>query len=174
MKLNANQCDNEEEARLLEGQYGVVLKDYSAKGQPSLENGEIVCIFAGAKLTSAKETALYKSAFSDKVLYDYGGDAPGFEDSSETTWAPYGGGNLAQYLNSSFTPNKKGELKVALAQTNAIMFPVKLNFTDKHGVRRSESMLILLQVAPVLEGKKLKLDYGEGYVLTPQEKPTIS
>ena len=173
VKLNADQCDNEDEARLLQGQYGVVLKDYSAKAQPSIENGEIVCIFAGAKLITRTEKSAYKSAFSNKMLYNYGGDAPGLEDSSKITWAPYGGGNLAQYLNSSFAPNKEGKLTVALAQTNAIMFPIKINFTNKHGVRCSESMLIILQVAPVLEGKQLKLDYGEDYVLTQQEKPTL-
>lgn len=173
VKLNAEHCDDDEEAKFLVGQYGVVPADYRPTGQPSIGNGDIVCIFAAAKLTSDEDEKLYQSSFPASALPSYGANSSKFTGTSSTFWAPYGGGNVAQYLNSSFVTAADGSLKVAADKTNTLLFPVKMTFTDRQGKNRSESMLVLLQIKPVADGKQLKLDYGSDYVLTPKEKPAI-
>lgn len=172
VRMEAAHCDSEQESQALSGQYGALLKDYAAQSQPSLGNGRIVCLFAGARLQSGQDLAAYQFAFGETALYSYGAQARQFKGTSNVQLAPYGGGNMAQYLNSTFEADLKGDLRVDTKRVNCVLFPVQIDLSDKDGQPRSESMLAVIQVQPVAQGKQLKLDYGPDYILTPQAQAT--
>ena len=164
-----SQCDSPEEFKALENQYGGFLRDYEPSKQPSLRNGKIVCMFAGARLTSDEDDQqymrLFGSEFSSRVLKDYAANTKKYGERDQVTWAPYGGGNMGQYFNSSFKPDAEGKLVVDAAQANAFFCPVMLDLTDHHGNARKESMLLVVQHRPIAEGKQIKLNYGDSYTL---------
>jgi|GEM_PF-6933940 len=164
-----SQCDSQEEFKALKNQYGGFLKDYAPSKQPSLGNGKIVCLLAGAKLASIEEDQQYMTSFGtefrSRILRDYGANVKKYGKREQVAWMPYGGGNMGQYFNSSFKPDAKGKLVVDTEQVNAFFCPVMLDLTDRNGIARKESMLAVVQHRPIVEGKQIKIDYGNKYTL---------
>jgi len=164
-----NQCDSPEEFAALHNQYGGFLTDYAPSSQPSLRNARIVCLFAGARLASDEDDQHYLAQFGQRfgqqALQDYAANARQYGKQGQVTWAPYGGGNMGQYLNSSFKPGNAGKLQVDADKTNAFLCPVIVELTDRQGQARKESMLMVIQDRPLIEGKQIKLDYGDNYML---------
>ncbi|MDO9437353.1 hypothetical protein [Hydrogenophaga sp.] len=166
--LKATQCDGEAEAQALVGRGGVVPKKYAPKHQPSIANGRIVGIFAGARIKTDEDDAAYAAAVgkqAETVSRDYGVSVP--YGRTHVDWYPYYGGNLCQYLNTTFelsdTPN---ELVIDADKTNAVFVRVSIPMLTKSGKWRTEPMYVVVQIGPVKKGKQLKLDYGDGYTLT--------
>jgi len=164
-----NQCDSPEEFTALHNQYGGFLTDYAPSSQPSLRNARIVCLFAGSRLSSHEDDqhyfAQFGQRFGQQALQDYAANVQQYGKQSQLTWAPYGGGNMGQYFNSTFKPGSEGKLQVDVDKTNALLCPVIVELTDRHGKARKESMLMIIQDRPIVEGKQIKLDYGNDYVL---------
>ena len=164
-----SQCDSPEEFKALKNQYGGFLKDYTPSNQPSLGNGKIVCLLAGARLASIEEDRQYMTSFGSefrsRILRDYGANIKKFGKREQMTWVPYGGGNMGQYFNSSFKPDTEGKLVVDTEQVNAFFCPVILDLTDRNGTARKESMYVVVQHRPIAEGRQIKIDYGNKYTL---------
>ena len=166
VEVTAEQCDSPDEARALQGQYGGVLKDYAEDQQPSLRNGRIVCLFAGARLETEEERDAYFAQLGQEVAnraqHDYSARVRKHgTQKKHVDWAPYGGGNMAQYFNSSF--NAEGE--VDPQGCNACFMPVTFKLRDKDGNKRTETMLAVIQYRTIEQDKQIKLDYGEKYKL---------
>jgi len=164
-----NQCDSPEEFAALHNQYGGFLTDYASSSQPSLRNARIVCLFAGSRLASEEDSRQYLdqlgAEFGWQALQEYAANARQYGKQGQLAWAPYGGGNMGQYFNSSFQPGNEGKLQVDADRTNAFLCPVMVELTDRHGQARKESMLMVIQDRPIAQGKQIKLDYGDNYVL---------
>ena len=166
----AEQCDNLDEAHALAGQYGGVLASYDKNKQPNLRNGRIVCLFAGARLETNEERDAYFGTLGPELAkqaqlhYSVGVRKHGTKK-KRVDWAPYGGGNMGQYFNSSFKPDGK----VDPAQCNARFMPVTFELTTRNGSKRRETMMAVIQYREIAEGKQIKLDYGEEYQLHPSE-----
>ena len=172
VEVTAEHCDSPTEAGALQGQYGGVLVDYAKEQQPSLRNGRIVCLFAGAPLSTEEARDAYFAQLgqevADQAQHDYSARVRQHGTRKKhVDWAPYGGGNMAQYFNSSF--NTDGE--VDPERCNACFMPVTFKLQDKEGKERTETMLAVIQYRPIEPGKQIKLDYGEKYKLA-QEAPT--
>ncbi|MBK4737771.1 leucine-rich repeat domain-containing protein [Noviherbaspirillum pedocola] len=167
VKLTREQCDDENEADMLAGQYGVVLANYAADQQPSLDKGRIAGIFAGGMMRTPEDRDLYEAAYGEQAAKDYGAEVRKYGGGGKDMigWNPYGGGNALQFLNSTFVLHTDGEMRVDSGRTNAILFPLRLELIDRHGHERTETMLAVIQVRLVAQGKQLKLDYGPEYRL---------
>lgn len=174
----SSQCDSPEEFAALQNQYGGFLTDYAPARQPSLGNGRVVCLFAGARLASDEDDQHYLEQFGQRfglqALQDYAANIQQYGSRKQelVTWAPYGGGNMGQYFNSSFKPGEQGKLQVDTDKTNALLCPVMVDLTDRHGQARRESMMMVLQNRPIAAGKQIKLDYGSQYTLEAQPPPS--
>ena len=167
MPVTAEQCDSPEEAQALAGQYGGILQDYAKDKQPSLRNGRIVCLFAGARLeTEAERTAYFGqlgAEVASQAQHDYSATVRKHGTKKMVDWAPYGGGNMAQYLNSSF----QADGTVDQERCNACFVPVTFDLTKRDGETKRETMLAVIQFREIEEGKQIKLDYGAKYRLEP-------
>ena len=165
--VTANQCDSPEEAQALAGQYGGILQDYAKDKQPSLRNGRIVCLFAGARLeTEAERTAYFGqlgAEVASQAQHDYSATVRKHGTKKMVDWAPYGGGNMAQYLNSSF----QADGTVDQERCNACFVPVTFALTKRDGETKRETMMAVIQFREIEEGKQIKLDYGAKYRLEP-------
>jgi len=167
--IERHHCASDDEARALQGQLGGVLGDYDTARQPSLANGRIVCLFAGAMLANDEDQDAYSRllgpALSEKVLHDYAADVDRRGTRSTVTWAPYGGGNMAQYFNSAFKRDPRGQLVVDAVNTNMEMSVVTLSMSDKHGELVQRTLTAIVQKRPLRPGEQIRLDYGERYRL---------
>jgi len=172
--VTAEQCDNPDEARALAGQYGGVLTSYDKNKQPNLRNGRIVCLFAGARLETDEERDAYFGTLGPELAkqaqlhYSVGVKKYGTKK-KRVDWAPYGGGNMGQYFNSSFKPDGK----VDPAQCNACFMPVTFELTTRDGSKRRETMMAVIQYREIEKGKQIKLDYGDEYRLHPSEAQSM-
>lgn len=172
--LRRDQCDNEREADALEGQKGVVFVGYAPEDQPSIANGCILGIFAGARIVTDQDLEDYRQAVgyrADMAIHDYGAHLS--YKRGTVDWAPYGGGNSMQYLNSSFSLlETTGRLCVDPSRTHAVFVRFNADVVKANGQWQTEPMYAVVQIAPVAEGMQPKLDYGEGYELDPvKEEP---
>ena len=163
--VTADQCDSPEEAQALAGQYGGILQDYAKDKQPSLRNGRIVCLFAGARLeTEAERTAYFGqlgAEVASQAQHDYSATVRKHGTKKMVDWAPYGGGNMAQYLNSSF----QADGTVDQERCNACFVPVTFELTKRDGETKRETMMAVIQFREIEQGKQIKLDYGAKYRL---------
>ena len=171
---NASQCASPEEFLALKDQYGGFPADYSPEKQPSLANGRVVCLFAGAKLGSEDDVDAYLEVlgreFGEKVLNDYAANVKKPRTKEEITWAPYCGGNMAQYLNSAFKKRKNdedGPLVGDRKNANVMFVPLTYGLTDKNGNARQETMLAVVQTHPLSDGAQSRPESGRGYTLDP-------
>ena len=182
--MTESHCDSPEEAAALEGQYGGVLRDAAEPGQHDLRNVGILGLFAGAKLVSQDDIEAYRNCLgaelADKVLASYGFEHRGQGQQQTVTWAPYGGGNMMQYLNAPFKMTLDGKMVVDTDKVNAKFVPVHFSLTDSTGTERTETLLAVVQIRPISAGQQIRLDYGPAYRLDPapavpmdQRAPTI-
>ena len=165
--VSPEQCDSPQEAQALAGQYGAVLTSYERDRQPSLRNGRIVCLFAGARLETEEERAAYFGLLGEELAnqaqHDYSAQVRKRGTNKRVDWAPYGGGNMGQYFNSSFDADGR----VDQEQCNACFMPVTFELTARDGGKRQETMMAVIQYREIAEGKQIKLDYGDKYRLQP-------
>ena len=169
---NQDQCDSLEEYQATKGQYGAFLTDYAKDRQPSLRNARLGCLFAAAKLASDADDAAYLGRtgeeFGLQMLGEYAANRNVYGKQDQVTWAPHGGGNMAQYFNTSFekkTIDGEDFLVCDKEGVTAMLAPITLELTDKDGVERTESMLGIFLTKTVAEGKQPKLNYGEEYTI---------
>lgn len=165
-----DQCDSPEEYQATQHQLGAFLKDYAKERQPTLRNARMACMFAGSRLETDEETILYLARtgteFGTEMLHDYAAKRNIYGKKDEITWAPHGGGNMAQFFNASL---KKGILKdkdflvCDEKGATAMLLPITLTLTDKDGQEREESMLGIVITKTIADGKQPKLNYGERY-----------
>jgi hypothetical protein len=165
-----DQCDNLEEYQATKGQYGAFLTNYAKDQQPTLRNARIGCLFAGAKLASDADDAAYLNRtgteFGLLMLSEYAANRKVYGKKEQITWAPHGGGNMAQYFNTSFkkqTIDGEDFLVCDEEKVTAMLVPVTLELTDREGVECTESMLGIFLTKTVEEGKQPKLNYGAAY-----------
>ncbi len=165
-----DQCDSVEEYQATQGQYGAFLTDYAKDRQPSLRNARLGCLFAGARLASDADDAAYLgrtgAEFGIQMLNEYAAKRTVYGKQDQVTWAPHGGGNMAQYFNTSFekqTIDGEDFLVCDKESATAMLAPLTLALTDKDGVARKESMLGIFLAKTVEVGKQPKLDYGDDY-----------
>ncbi|MDB5772233.1 MAG: hypothetical protein JWM42_2607 [Burkholderia sp.] len=167
---NREQCDSLEEYQATKDQLGAFLTNYAKEQQPTLRNARLGCMFAAAKLATDEDDAAYLARtgaeFGLQMLSDYAAGRKVYGKQDQITWAPHGGGNMAQYFNTSFkkkTINGKDVLVCDLEGVTAMLVPITLTLTDKDGVERKESMLGIVITKTIEEGKQPKLDYGPKY-----------
>ena len=99
------------------------------------------------------------------INHDYGAVIPYKKKWVE--YFPYLGGNLAQYLNSTFKlSDQQDKLIVDTENINALFIRVSIDMLTNRGQKRTEPMFVIVQIAPVKQGRQHKLDYGHGYTLT--------
>jgi len=165
-----DQCDGLEEYQATKGQYGAFLTDYAKDQQPTLRNARIGCLFAGAKLASDADDAAYLNRtgteFGLLMLSEYAANRKVYGKKEQITWAPHGGGNMAQYFNTSFkkqTIDGEDFLVCDEEKVTAMLVPVTLALTNNKGEPCTESMLGIFLTKTVEEGKQPKLDYGADY-----------
>jgi hypothetical protein len=171
VKVRAEQCDSPAEADALQGQYGGVLVDYAKEQQPSLRNGRIVCLLAGAPLDTEEAREAYFAQLGQEVAeqaqHSYSARVRKHGNRKKhVDWAPYGGGNMAQYFNSSFQADGEADLE----RCNACFMSVTFKLQDKEGKEHTRTMLAVIQYRSIEPGKQIKLYYGEKYKLA-QETP---
>lgn len=168
--VTAKHCDNPEEARALQGQYGGILKSNDEKKQPSLRNGRIVCLLAGARLETEEDRAAYFAhlgkELGEQAHHDYSAQVRKYGSKQRVDWAPYGGGNMCQYFNSAFGADGK----VATKQCNACFLPVTFKLHDREGQERLETMMAVILYQSLKQDHQIRLNYGRKYAL-PQEEP---
>jgi len=166
VKLEEGHCLPQEKAALV-GQYGAVVPTGGAGGQ-------VLGMFAGAKLERPEDYAAYREflgpGIAERALSDFSA-AP--SHGRGATYAPYGGGNSCQYFNSFFTPRNDGTLRVDHARTNASFHPIAVKLKDKNGAEVTEKMLFCVQHYPLGLMEQVRLDYGPQYVLS-EEGPPLS
>jgi hypothetical protein len=149
----------------LVGQYGVVTR----RGT-QLAPGQVIGVFAGAKLSEMTDESKYLAAIGPEErqkLHDYSFEIKRSAKEGPLTLAPYGGGNHLQYCNSSFKERGDGTLDVDRRQTNASMQKVTVELKNKWGVWNFEKAIFAIQHG---KGVQVILDYGGQYRLS-QERP---
>lgn len=177
VKLSAAQCLPGEEA--LHGQYGVVPMAYMARAQPSIKNGHIVCIYAGAKVVEpplsvderGPDWPLYEKALgaqAERLGHEYGTTINRVIDGVDEvhSFLPYGGGNMGQFMNTVLAPGKghqDGKLVSDEHNCNALLMPLKVRMLDKDGVEHDEKLYAVVQHKPIEQGGQIRLYYGPEY-----------
>lgn len=183
VRIERQHCSTQELYEALSAQkaYGVVLKDYAPERQPTLQNGQIMCWFAGAPLRSVDDKEAYKKTLAhpldpergEKAIKDYAVLVKKYGTKVYVEWAPYGGGNTAQYFNSAFDPipMKNGKRKGKPDECHAFMLPATILLKDRDGNLRKETMMIVVQHADVEDGRQVLLEYGGKYTLDAPAAP---
>ena len=98
--------------------------------------------------------AVIRRRMADRVFEDYAASAGGPDVGEEEVWyAPYGGGNVAQYFN--------GTSKIE--EAHFMLVDVIARFLDKDRQPRRELAVAIIQIAEVPLGKQGMLYYGPSY-----------
>lgn len=110
---------------------------------------------------------MFGDQFADRVLAAYAAGRNVYRNKEQIAWAPYGGGNAAQYFNSTFGPAADNENLLVCDKdaVNAQLGSLTVTLTDKDGIERQESMLGIFSTRTVDKGKQPKLDYGPTYTI---------
>lgn len=167
VRLERHHCETDQEADALEGQFGVVMEDEDPERQPLLRHAAVAGLYAGCRLDSDAARASYAGIFGEeltgRVLGEYALDG----ENGKTTWAPYGGGNDMQFINSAFKPEDGGPMRVDEERVHGCFDFVRVRFIDRDGRERREEIPIVVQYRPVPSGKQFLVNYGPDYTLTP-------
>ncbi len=160
-RLTAQECYSQTQANALEGAFGVVAVDSNEQNV-----GGMGPSFAGAELKSAAQRRQYiaqtsKSAFDDFSMRAGNPNIP----RELARFAPYGGGNLAQFMNGKATPED---------QAHFIAVDVVVHTTNKFGEPRQVIAPHFFQIAHVPKGKQAILDYGDGGYFYGGKRPGMS
>lgn len=165
-KLEGKHCGPGEDALL--GQLGLFLTRRGQQEQPCLRNGKITCVFAGGKLVEDNDTRVYESRYrppTRNVTYDYGADVIQYGTTQLRGYVPFGGGNVAQFANTSAMPEDDGkDLMVDPSRCNSTMSRFTVVLTRKDGTLAKESLMMCTMPAPLdPPDQEIRLNYGERY-----------
>jgi hypothetical protein len=144
-------------APALKGQYGVVPVDYGNQNV-----GGMGPAFAGAVIGNRQQKRTYLSRVSEQFDGDLDAANQQFDNyaiqvgtgSRARQIAPWGGGNVAQFLNGNANTDEPAHF---------ISVEIIVHIKDKKGVRRSELMPHLFQIREVPLGEQALLEYGKAY-----------
>jgi hypothetical protein len=159
--LTAQECHNPVQAKALVGAFGVL-------AVPGTEQnvGGMGPAFAGAELKTGAQRRQYIEQTSKGAFDDFSMRAGDPKDPTQMVrFAPYGGGNLAQFMNGKALPED---------QAHFIAVDVIVHTTNKFGEPRRVVAPHFFQIAQVPEGKQAILDYGDGGYFYGGKRPGMS
>lgn len=164
-RLSADECYNPQQARALEGQFGVIPVDHRQQNV-----GGMGPAFAGAMIKTSAQRRQYIEQTSKAAYDDFAmrvGDPRKSKDVAH--FAPYGGGNLAQFLNGQMSSEEP---------VHFIAVDIMVYLTNKYGEDRCIKAPHFFQIAEVPEGKQAILDYdhqcGKDYFYRNTLRPGMS
>jgi hypothetical protein len=160
-RLTAQECYNQAQANALAGAFGVIAVDSSEQNV-----GGMGPSFAGAELKTAAQRRQYIAQTTKGAFDDFSMRVGNPKNPRELArFAPYGGGNLAQFMNGKATPED---------QAHFIAVDVIVHTTNKFGEPRRVIAPHFFQVAQVPKGKQAILDYGDGGYFYGGKRPGMS
>ncbi|VWC50980.1 hypothetical protein BLA23254_07829 [Burkholderia lata] len=160
-RLTPKECYSKEQAQALAKTFGVVAIDYDNQNF-----GGMGPPFAGAELKTAAQRRQYIAQTSKAAFDDFSMRAGDPRNHRELVrFAPYGGGNLAQFMNGKASPEE---------QAHFIAVDVIVNTTNKYGEPRRVVAPHLFQIALVPKGMQAILDYGDGGYFYGGKRPGMS
>ncbi|TPG86731.1 hypothetical protein EAH72_34465 [Pseudomonas caspiana] len=160
-RLTTQECYSQVQAKALVGAFGVVAVDDSEQNV-----GGMGPSFAGAELKTAAQRRQYIAQTSKGAFDDFSMRAGNPNNPRELArFAPYGGGNLAQFMNGKATPED---------QAHFIAVDVIVHTTNKFGEPRRLIAPHFFQIAQVPKGKQAILDYGDGGYFYGGQRPGMS
>jgi hypothetical protein len=147
------------EAKLV-GQHGLFINSRVRKQEmPTLENGKIIGLFSGAKLTSKNEFKLHFAAFGGERHVDrYALDVAKSGKAEAFTLSPMGAANSMAFANTAL----KRDMTYDDSRINAKFLPFIVNMQDKDGHIREEQVVAVIGLNNLRD--QVLLDYGAHYL----------
>lgn len=160
-RLNAKECYSTAQATALAGSFGVVPVDYNEQNV-----GRMGPAFAGALIKTAAQRRQYIAQTNKAAFDDFSMRAGDPRKPAEVArFAPYGGGNLAQFMNGKATADDP---------VHFVAVDVVVHTVNKYGEPRRVVAPHFFQVAEVPKGKQAILDYGDGAYFYDGNRPGMS
>ena len=159
----------------LSGQYGLFIRNgIPVERRPTLTNGKIIGLFAGAPLRSDPHRDTHISRLQNSADFDhYAVDIAKSYDSPAVTFSPMEGGNSMAFANTAILANTAGTANPRYddGRINAIFVACDVTMIDKDGRRQQEQVAAIVGLDN-LHGQ-VYLDYGTRYLEHFASRPKV-
>lgn len=144
--------------RPLIGQHGLFIKsDLSEVDRPTLRNGKILGIYAGARLETEEDYDINKATYGEEEFDRYSLAAT----INAVTFSPLGGANSMAFANTALDAHSE-QPAYDENRLNTTFIPFSVDMTDREGQFRKEAVLALVAFDNLQD--QVLIDYGDAYL----------
>jgi hypothetical protein len=140
------------------GQHGLFIHPkLPSTDRPTLSNGKILGIYAGARLETDEDYDVNKATYGEEEFERYSLATA----INAVTYSPLGGANSMAFANTALDPDSI-EPAYDEKRLNTTFIPFNVQMTDREGVARKEAVLAMVAFDNLQE--QILVDYGDAYL----------